>query len=679
MQGNGAFKQADFFENIGGLNLSDSPFKVKENQAVGGQNYTYTQTGAIRKRRGHSKLNSSADAQLQSLGLLLRNTTSGTKSVIRAAGTKLQLVDTSVATFTNLTDDTAAASSAFLTSGSTQTVVGSQFNNASADILWCAGGGMSSLYGVYSTSKVTANGSATPTGSISPAAAGTGGTFASTGYYRYAVALRKLGTQALSNCDLDKEVNVTATTQTVTVTLTLTSVDVTKYDAVYLYRSAVSATTLGNVAFTTGDLVSITSITSGVPASIADTGTYTTTAGNVPRASSVTLDNSVLPSGTYKTLTTFKRRLVTATGTTLYLSDLNKSESWPATNTIVIPSGGPITALGVISFTTVGSNTIDEVLVIFKEREVWVLTGTSYSDWVLKFIDNTGCPTQSLLVTANGFMTWLDYRGFYIWDGTGKPVYASRLIEALFAADGDLDKGKLTYGTGQFYMKQNSVIWALPHKTYGTQKFYVKMDLRLTLPSVEASLAGRMLEAVFLEDSTSWGSYAMLSYLPSTSEEVLLLGDDAGYLYTGFAAESDASAAFSMAYATPFLAMGNPNIIKRFNTVIVWVEELGTYNLTMDFWTDFKGASNNRSTRALPISSVGNSTVALWDVAYWDTAYWDTYTPKIKPLYFQLNSDSINNSEGTALKLQFRQEGANQPVTVVGYSVLYNETGLKRA
>jgi hypothetical protein len=670
----GDYLQQDYFDNVGGLNVTDSPFKVGDGQATGGGNYTYIQTGGIRKRQGHSKINSAANAQLKSIGLGQNNSSSGTKTLIRAAGTKLQAVDTGVPSFTNLTEDTAAAVSDFLSPSSTQTMCFSQFNTTSTNVLWMAGAGMSGIYGNYSTSKVTKNGSDAPTGSLSTSVSTPGtGTFSSTGTYYYAIALRKAATQAISNAALDISATIANTTDNVAVSLaSVASIDTTKYDAIYLYRSVVSGVT----AFTTGSLVSITSITAGVPASITDTGASAATAQNIPRAANLLLDNSVLDSGTYRTLTTFKRRLVTATGSTIRLSDVNKPESWPTVNTITIPSGGDITGLAIISFTSVGSNTIDEILAVFKERELWVITGDSISDFALKFIDSVGCPTQSLIVSANGYLAWLEYRGVFLWDGTGKPIYSSRPIETMFAQDGDIDKTKLSYGVGQFFRKQNQIVWFVSHKIFGEQQSAIKMDLRLTLPRVEQSMLGRILDGVFIQDDLDFPVYSALSYLPTEPEESLLIGDSSGYLYNAFIGESDGGAAISFKYATRFLDCGNPNRDKRFQYVVVWVEEVGDWNLTLDWWTDYKAADGVKSTRAQAISTISSNTTALWDVAQWDEAYWDDYTAKYKPLWFQLASDINNNSEGKCIRLQFRQEGVDQPVTIAGFSVLYSEKGI---
>lgn len=661
----GQFLQADFFENDGGLNITDSPFAVRDNQATNGYNYDYGRTGGIVKRAGHTKVNSSPDTQLKSMGLFLFNTSTGSKTVIRAADTKIQSVNLDDGSCTNLTEDTTAASSTFLDSSSTQQVVGSQFNTPSSNTLWLAGGGMSSLFGVYSSTKVTANGVVSPTGALSTSVTATGGSFATTGTYRYAVAFRKTGTQALSNAALDITAVVANTTDKVTVTLTgITNVDTAKFDKIYLYRSAVS----GADQFTTGDLVAI--ITTGTT-SYVDTGTFLTSATNVPRAVSLTLDNSQLPSDTYKYITTFKRRLVTAAGSTLYFSDLNKPESWPTLNTITVPSGGDITGLGIISFTTPTTSSLDEFLVIFKERELWVVTGDSLADWSLKFIDSVGCLNQALIVTANGYLTWIDYRGIYLWDGSGKPIYCSRPIESAFQQDGDIDKSKLNLAVGNFYRKESIVIWTLSHKIYGEQCFEIKLDLSVTLPQVQSNLGGRILDGVFTFDYHTFPLYAASSIIPSSdTEERLLAGDGSGYIYKMYDGSSDASAGIDFFYDTKYIDFASPGQAKRFYKVIVWVEEIGSWDLTLDYWANYRNSPTDASTRSIPISLGQNNGAALWDVGFWDVAFWDDFSSKNRPLVFNLDSDN-NNNEGDCIKLRLRQGEADAPVTINGFSIIF--------
>lgn len=672
MQQSGQDHQEDFFDNTGGLNLSDTVFKVQNGQSVDGFNYILSTAGGILKRQAPSVINSSADTALKSVGFGLYNPATGTKSVIRFADSKVQLFDTTTPAFTNLSQDTAAATTTFFTT-STQ-VVSNQFNNANAASLWFAGGGATNIFGAYSTTKVTKNGVAAPTGSFTATRSALGsGTFATIGTYFYAVVLRKRSTQALSNAALDVSATVVATTDKVTINLSgLTGIDTTLYDRVYIYRSSVGGVT----AFTTGDLVTTVDIAT---TTYDDTGTASLLTQNIPRAGSQTLDNSQLSDGTYNVIDTWKRKMVTASGSTLYFSDVNKPESWPTVNQITIPSGGPITALATVAFISPQANALDELLVVFKERELWVITGDTANngtsgDWVLKFIDATGCPSQALICYGNGYIGWLDYRGVYLWNGTGKPYYMSKPLEPLFSTDGDLDKTLLSFGCGTFFRRENSIIWYLSHKLYGTQKYALRLDMRLTMPSITQDLTGNMVNGVFTQDKYAMPVYSTMAYLPSSnSDEFQVIGDASGKCYFADRAYSDGGSDYSFTYKTRPLDMGNPNTKKLFKQVIVWVKELGTWNLTLDYWTGYKSTTAYQSTQALPISSQPSQTQSLYDVAYYDVSNYDDYSPNLTPIIYNLQSGASNSTQGTALQLQFRQETQSNPIEIHGFSVIYNE------
>jgi len=467
------------------------------------------------------------------------------------------------------------------------------FVTPSTDVLWLAGGGMSSIYGVYSNSKVTSNGVTTPTGAISATQTAGGGSFVTTGTYYYAVAFRKASTGALSNISLDTSVALSNAADSVTIDLsTITNVDATKYDEIYLYRSAVG----GVSGFTVGDLVAQIPVSS---TSYVDTGSSVASSQVIARPGNTLLDNSPLEAGTYKTLTTWKRRLVTASGSSVYISDLNKPESWPLLNRLDIPSGGEITGLAIISFTPNASST-DEFLCIFKETECWIITGTEASNWELKFVDYSGSLGQSTIAEANGYLYFIDNRGIYLWDGVGKPVYLSRPIEDLFGESGSLERAKLYKGACVFFKRQNEIIWYLSDPVLGEQRYLIKLDLRLTLPQVKSTMGERILDGVFLQGKVANPVYAAASFnfpTSSSQEDLLLTGDDAGYIYRQFYSTTGEGADdYDFSYVTKFLDMNAPNQQKQYYQVIAWVSNLGNWPLTLDYWADWKTEESDKNT-----------------------------------------------------------------------------------
>lgn len=657
---------SEFLNNSGGINLTDSPLTMKDNQATGqSYNYDYAKTGAISKVLGHARISATPDTQLKTLGLgVYSSVSANTKTVIRAAGTKVQTFDIDSGATVDLSEDTAVANSTFLTSGSTQPVVFSQYNTPSLGTqLWMAGGGMSAIYG-YAGTRLTKNGADPATGSaLSLSQAGGSGTFSATGVYFYAVVLRKRDTQAVSNAALDNSITLAATVNQVTITLP--TVDTTKYDKFLIYRSAVSGVT----AFTSGSLVATVNSTE---VSYVDTGSSEASAQVVPRSGNTT-DNSVLPTGTYKYLTLYKRRLVTCLNSKVYISDLNKPESW--STTITVPTGGPITGIAKVGYNSPYSNTPDELLVIFKENECWVITGSTSDDFELKFLDEVGCIEQTYIIPFNGYLAWADYRGIYIWDGHGKPVYCSRSIEAVFSSDGDLDKTKLSYGWGKYVQKENQLVWRVSDRVKGEQKLSIKMDTRLTLPSTSNSVDQRILDGVFILDTDDTPMYAGLSYKMSNYSEVFIAGDDAGYvLKLNSSTSNPGSTGIDFTYETKPWDMGKPTHNKSFQRVLVLVERLTNNDLTMNYWVDYRQRPDEASEVTVNLAPIKAATAALWDIAFWDQAFWDDYTPDLSFAEFHIHSNE-NNAVGSTLKLKFEQTESSAPVRIHGIFVDWEDLG----
>jgi hypothetical protein len=672
----GQFLVSDFYFNAGGLNTADSPFVVDKTQAVAGKNFDYIQRGGIRKRPGHPKLNTVANTELRTLGLGLWDKPESVREVIRAAGTKLQNFDFSAYTFTNLTEDTTAASSDFLPGTSTQPVVFSMYNTATNGVLWGAGGGMTKLYGAYSDAKVTANGVAAPTASSFTATpTGSGGTLAVGAYY-YTLVYRKASTQALSNGTVEASATVTSG-QKVDLAWTLTNNDTTKYDKIYIYRSSVG----GASSFTAGALVAI--VNSSVTA-YTDTGTVVSSSESVPRAGSAALDNSEPPTSNLETLTLFKRRLVTASGSTVYFSDVNKSESWPTYQTITLPSGGKITGLAVISIASPLSSEIDEVLCVFKQRELWVITGDgsltgTLPNWSLNFVDNSGSANQSLIVSADGNIAWVNYRGVFMWNGSGKPKYISQPIEDKFQRGGDIDKSLLNRGWGVFNQSRSEIQWCLSSAIEGEQKYVLKLDVRLTEGQSGDALGRASVKGVFTPDVIPFPLYAGLVFAESQDaiEELQYMGDASGFIYSGYLGTADGTDTdIDFEYVTPYLNLGQPSAAKRVHKIVVYILENGVYDLDLQFWANYRYADNLGSNQSLPISANQSSANGVWDVGKWDEMVWDAVSNKVKALAFNLTS-STNDTEGDAFRFKFSQSGGDETVVILGFSVYYTELGTR--
>lgn len=661
--------QADFFDNTGGLNITDTPFRVIDTQAISGYNYDYTSTGGIKKRSSHTQLNASPDAQLQTNGMWVHNTFSNGKTLLRAATTGLQTVNTSSGLTTLVPSDASTATTSFFSSVSH--VNFSQFNSTTANLSWLAGAGQGNgILTGFTGSFATQNGAMVPVGSLSLSTTTSGGNLPGSVSYVYAVAFHKLSTGAVSNAALDVGVATgTGSTNSVTVTLShITTFDTTKYDQIYVYRSAVG----GSLGFTTGDLVTMTSSST---TSFLDTGAVQNTGIPVPRAGNTGLDNSVLPTvAQCNSVTTWKRRLVTAQNSTLYISDLNKSESWPTFNYITIPSGGAITGLAVIQFNTSTTTGTDEFLCVFKENELWMVSGDDNTDWSLQFVDYCGVANQGAVVLANGFLFWMNYRGVFMWDASNKPIYLSQPIEFDFTLNGDVSRATMSSCVGTFFRKQNEIIWSLGSTSLGLQKLQYKLDLRLSLSSIGSGFVGRITPGVFIKDSSPFPIQALSSTLP-TFDETVYAGDSSGFIYTLYSNQTtDAGIAIPFNYTTKTLDLGSMSTIKRFHKVIVWCQNTTSNYLTMNYWVNYLINGANQATQYQQLTS--STTSSLWDQALWDQSSWDQLLITYTPLVFNMGNATIG-VEGRSLTLQFVQNDPSTPLIIGGFSIIYSNLGLR--
>ena len=666
----GQMQIAQYAQNVGGLNLTDSPFAIDTPFATDGYNFDYVKTGGFKKSLAPLLLTETASALLATRGYGLYEPVTGNRALIRAAGNGFETVDMITGAAMQLSLDNAAATNiVFNGSG---LAYSEMFTNPEGDILWWTSPALATLTGAISTSRLelTQNGTQVPAGVLTAINIGGGsGTFPTAGNYYYAVTFTKVSTGNESNAALDVLAVVAATSNSIRLDWSgLTNLDLTLYKTVNIYRSQVN----GVSNFSAGSLVAQVPVTT---THYTDTGSSLVASIAVPRPSNTALDNSVLPSGSYGCITTWKNRLVTASGNTLYFSDINKSETWPTFNTINVPSGGKITAISNVSYNHPGGSTTDEFLAVWKEDELWMVTGTDYSNWSLQFVDVCGCIQQGLVAEANGMLFWINERGVFLWDGSGKPTYCSRPIEYLFGPDGTLDKNNLVLGTCDFFKPMNQVIWFLSSNIQGIQQYVLKLDLRLTLPQIKNLLGERSMSAVFMQGQTTnyiAACKSIQSPILGEIKQYLVAGDLSGNTYKMFATTVGSGYDTQFQYTTAQLDQEYPNVTKRYHKVIAWLDNVGNWDVQLDYWTDYRLIDSDATTVSAPISNVPSAELGIWDVGFWDECYWDQNQTTMVPVVFNLTSNGPqNNNEGNAIRLRFSNKNSGEPITVNAFSIIY--------
>lgn len=654
---------AEFFDNTGGLETSNSPFLSHPDCASGGFNFDYVQRGAIRKRKGHALLNSGDGSPTYGLGFF--NDSKSNRAIVRFKQGQAQLVSSGDWSYSNISHELPGS-----TVEAVDRVVSNMFTG-NGEALWFANR-TRKLGGVYKTDTgftITDNGVTNmATGSLTAALNTTASTFVAAGTFRYvATAVKHTGSEG--NAALEVAFNVTDPAKGVLLTLT-NNLSPSVYKKVNIYRSAIN----GAEGFTVGDLVAeLTTITPTM--TFIDTGTSIVETQPVPRAYSVVADYSELPDGVYKGVHQFKRRLVTFSGSTLYLSEEGNAEAWPQTNRITLPTGGNITCVIPISFTTQYSSAADEHLCIFKQNELWVLTGSDYTDWEVKYIDDSGVSNQSLATQCNGFISWVNYRGAFLWNGSDKPTYISQNIENLFQRGGTIKKDSFSESFVTFYKSRNEVQFYLQDNyTVTSHSYTLKLDLRLTQLGTESTLIDRKLDGIFTPDLVPIRMTAGIVYIPDADapEEVMLLGDENGALYHAYSALTDANTPISLNYLTQNLDMGSRGTNKRFHKVVVWVKKVSGIQVGLEWWVNYRDLSSTPGsiTQTAPVTS---SNSLIWDSGNWDEKVWDNTTLDMLPITFNL----FANNDGDCIQLRL-SESSNKELVIYGYTIHYSQGTLRK-
>jgi hypothetical protein len=166
-----------------------------------------------------------------------------------------------------------------------------------------------------------------------------------------------------------------------------------------------------------------------------------------------TAENDVPPVGT-RFMTWWNSRMITADDGNIYWSKKNFPESFDPENTepVGAEDGQKITGIAVYS----------DVLLIFKNRSVWVLSGLSPDSWRLRLLFNDyGCAAHRSIVTAGGSIYWWSEKGPVKWDGQGQPT----AIGTLLLGDISVNPLYLSLVQGTEDVNNQLVMWTYPEAT----------------------------------------------------------------------------------------------------------------------------------------------------------------------------------------------------------------------
>jgi hypothetical protein len=126
------------------------------------------------------------------------------------------------------------------------------------------------------------------------------------------------------------------------------------------------------------------------------------------------------------------------------------------------------------------------------------------------------------------------------------------------------------------------------------------------------------------------------------------------------------------------MTFGQPNAAKRINKVVAWVIDNGEYDFLMTYWSNYRNRAVDSDSVLATVNQGITDSGALYGSAIWDTSTFSSFSPKIKPVVFNVPSGSQNNGEGDSFRLRFQQIATTKTLTLLGFSVYYTDLSLRK-
>ncbi len=327
----------------------------------------------------------------------------------------------------------------------------------------------------------------------------------------------------------------------------------------------------------------------------------------------------------------------------VYFSNLADPDTW-TTGTdyfdVNISDGQPIT----------GIKTLGELLIIFKRRSYYIMSGSTPADWRisgsvnnLQSVDGAiGCVSHRSIVQVGNDVWFMSDDGMR---SVRRNEDASTPQTGIVSAwvDGtmkSMNKSSLDLICATLFNKRVYIAYPTSADTYNTEVLVA--DTRISTESITNPHPWVKY--------TGWNVNCWWQHIPS-SESVLYYGE-ASSDSKAFQAEigtNDNSATIDFQYASPLIDLRQPGMKKTARFIKVYAEAAGDYNIQVSSSLDGSSFTTHGS---LNLTTGGS----LWNSAVWDTDVWSIIGRVEQKYPIQRASEKImikfsNNAADEEIKL----------------------------
>lgn len=331
----------------------------------------------------------------------------------------------------------------------------------------------------------------------------------------------------------------------------------------------------------------------------------------------------------------------------VWFSNIGDADTW-TTGTdyfdVGFDDGQKITGIGIL----------DQWLVIFKERSIYILSGSGPADWKLSgtvnnlvnVANSVGCVSHRSIVQVGNdlwFMSQDGIRSLRKNENGANPLYG--LVSGNIQGTIDsLNKGALSKTCATFF--NNKVYYAFPTGSSSFNNKVAVADLRHFVDKVDNPYAWTTY--------TGWSPGIWTVYEPSNTPNLYYgEGDADSVVFQAETGTNDNSATIDFDIKDRMINLKEPSMRKTSRFIIAYAEESGDYDVEISSSTD-------------GVTFVKHGDLNLLSGTVWNSGVWDTTTwgfgDRIRTKFpIQRASERI--------QMRFRNNAADQPVKILPYTL----------
>lgn len=330
----------------------------------------------------------------------------------------------------------------------------------------------------------------------------------------------------------------------------------------------------------------------------------------------------------------------------IYLSELENAENFtPAIGATsagaiqVSPGDGEkITALKTLFL----PNSNEELLIIFKERSTYLLSGNDPDTFTLQKISGEfgAVSHQGVIIVGNELM-FLSPEGITSLSTatTQGNIITGFLSSAIQPQIASLNRSALGGSFAVHLRQRQEVWWFVPNGSYTQNQTVLVYNYGI---------------------NQAWSLRSGLSAdCGVVRNDQLYTADYAGYIQQQLTGNNYNGQPIPWTYRTGFMNFSAPRLRKRVKDIQLFLKQISTVDVTVNFYWDFKRSAVNRQSRVLSV--VPDASSSIYGIAIFGQ---DEYNLAGSSIF-----KCIPSGSGLALQMELTGQDTDKPVEIEGWNI----------